>query len=42
MMTLEEYANDVGLTTEDIMALCDKLGIDYEDENTLLDDTSIV
>ena len=24
------------------MALCDKLGIDYEDENTLLDDTSIV
>ena len=42
MMTLEEYASDVGLTIEDIMALCDKLGIDYEDENTLLDDTSII
>ena len=33
MMTLEEYANDVDKTTEEIMALCDKLGIDYEDKD---------
>ena len=42
MMTLEEYANDVEKTVEEIMALCDKLGIEYEDKDTLLDDTSIV
>ena len=42
MMTLEEYASDVEKTVEEIMALCDKLGIEYQDENTLLDDTSIV
>ena len=42
MMTLEEYASDVEKTVEEIMALCDKLGIDYQDKDTLLDDTSIV
>ena len=42
MMTLEEYANDIGKTLEEIMALCDKLGIEYQDKDTLLDDTSIV
>ena len=42
MMTLEEYANDVGKTIEEIMALCDKLGIEYNDETTTLDDTSII
>ena len=42
MMTLEEYASDVGKTVEEIMALCDKLGLDYEDKDTLLDDTAIV
>ena len=40
-MTLEDYANDVGKTVEEIKALCDKIGINYEDENTLLDDISI-
>ena len=40
-MTLEDYANDVGKTIEEIKALCDKIGINYEDENTLLDDISI-
>ncbi len=40
-MTLEDYANDVGKTVEEIMALCDKIGINYEDKNTLLDDISI-
>ena len=41
MMTLEDYALDVGLTVEEIRALCDKIGIAYEDENSLLDDISI-
>ena len=41
MMTLEDYANDVEKTVEEIMALCDKVGINYQDENTLLDDISI-
>ena len=41
MMTLEDYALDVGLTVEEIKALCDKIGIAYEDENSLLDDVSI-
>ena len=40
-MTLEDYANDVGKSVEEIKALCDKIGINYEDENTLLDDISI-
>ena len=41
MMTLEDYANDVGKTIEEIKALCDKVGIAYQDENSLLDDISI-
>ncbi|MBR3210464.1 MAG: translation initiation factor IF-2 [Bacilli bacterium] len=41
MMTLEDYASDVGKTIEEIMALCDKVGINYEDESSLLDDVSI-
>jgi len=40
-MTLEDYALDVNKTVEEIMALCDKIGINYQDENTLLDDISI-
>ena len=38
MMRIKEYAEDVGLTVEEVKALCDKLGINYEDENTLLED----
>ena len=41
MMTMEDYAQDVGKTVEEIMALCDKIGIEYQDENSLLDDVSI-
>jgi len=41
MMTLEDYANDVSKTVEEIMALCDKIGISYDDKDTLLDDISI-
>lgn len=40
-MTLEDYANDVDLSVEEIKKLCDKVGISYEDENSLLDDISI-
>ncbi len=41
MMTMEDYAQDVGKTLEEIKALCNEIGIEYEDENTLLDDVSI-
>ena len=41
MMNLEDYALDVGKTVEEIMALCDKIGIKYEDKDTFLDDTDI-
>lgn len=41
MMTLEDYANDVELSVEEIKKLCDKIGISYDDENSLLDDISI-
>ena len=33
MMTLEDYAQDVGKTIEEIKALCDKIGIAYQAEN---------
>ena len=42
MMTLLDYANDVGLTVDEVKALFDKIGIDYQDENSNLDETSII
>ena len=42
MMTIEDYALDVNKTTEEIKALCDKIGIKYEDENSLLNETDII
>ncbi len=41
MMTIKDYADDMNMSVEQILALCDKLGINYEDENTLLDDIQI-
>ena len=41
MMTVQDYANDVGLSVEEVKALCEKVGINVQDENTLLDDISI-
>ena len=41
MMTLEDYANDVGLSLEEVKELCDRVGISYEDQDSLLDDISI-
>ena len=42
MMSIEDYAQDVGKTVEEIYSLCDKLGIAYKDSNTMLDDTAII
>lgn len=42
MMTIEDYANDVGKTVEEIKALCTKIGISYEDETTTLGETDII
>ena len=42
MMTIKDYAQDVDKTVEEIEALCDKIGIEYQDENTDLDETSII
>ena len=41
MMTIKEYAEDMNLSVEQVLALCDREGIDYEDETTTLDDTQI-
>ena len=41
MMSLEDYASDVGKTVEEIKELCDKIGISYDDNESLLDDVSI-
>ena len=40
-MNILEYANDVNKTVEEIFALCKKMNIDFEDENTVLDDYDI-
>ena len=42
MMTIKDYAEDVGLTIDQVKALCDRVGIDYEDETTTLDETQII
>lgn len=42
MMTIEDYALDVEKTIDEIKALCDKIGINYEDEKTPLDETDII
>ncbi len=41
MMSIEDYALDVGKSVEEIEALCEKLGISYEDASTTLSDTDI-
>lgn len=42
MMNIEDYALDVGKSVEEIKALCDKIGITYQDETTPLDETDII
>ena len=41
MMTILEYAEDVSKTVEEIKALCDKIGISYENEESTLSDDDI-
>ena len=42
MMTIEDYALDVNKTIDEIKALCDKIGIKYENENSTLNETDII
>ncbi len=42
MMSIIEYANDVGKSSEEIIKLCDKLDIEYQDEESLLTEDDIV
>ncbi len=42
MMTIEDYALDVGKTVDEIIALCEKIGIACQDETTTLDEESII
>ncbi len=42
MMSILEYANDVNKKQEEIMALCKKLGIKFEDGESLLSEDDIV
>ena len=42
MMSILEYADDVNRSVEEIFKICDRLGIKYENENTMLDEDSIV
>ena len=41
-MTVKDYALDVDKTVEEIIELCNSLGIKVEDENTILDDENII
>ena len=41
MMNLEDYANDVNKTVEEIKKLCDKLEIKYENEESMLSQNDI-
>ncbi len=42
MMSIIEYANDVNKSVDEIFKLCGRLGISYDDENTLLSEDDIV
>ena len=42
MMSLIDYAQDVGLDIDKIKSLCDKVGINYDDENSTLSEEDII
>ena len=42
MMSILEYANDVNRSVEEIFNLCDRLGIKYDSEETMLSEDDIV
>ena len=41
-MNINEYANEVGIRVEEILKLCDKLNISYENEDSFIDDEAII
>ena len=42
MMSLLDYANDVSLSIEEVKKLCDKIGISYDNEESLLTEDDII
>ena len=42
MMSLMDYAQDTGLDIDKVKFLCDKIGISYDDENSLLSEEDII
>ena len=42
MMNVSEYASDVGITTKDVLALCNKLDIKVSKEDDMLSDDDII
>ena len=42
MMSVLEYSQDVNKSVEVIFNLCDRLGIKYDDENSMLTEDDIV
>ena len=42
MMNIKEYAEDVNKTPEEIMKLCEKIGIKFQDEETQLEEEDII
>ena len=42
MMSVSEYASDVGKTVKDILNLCNKLGLSVTNEDDMLDDEAII
>ena len=42
MMSVKEYASDVNVSVNEIIKLCNKLGISASSEDDMLDDDSII
>lgn len=41
-MNLKDYAQDVEKSIEEIKKLCDKIGVSYDDEESLLTEEDII
>ena len=41
-MNLKDYAQDVDKSIEEVKVLCDKIGINYQDENSVLSEEDII
>ena len=42
MMSLMDYAQDIGIEIDKVKSLCDKIGIEYKDENSTLTEEDII